>query len=639
MRLGALFVAACMTVIAASAGVVVYFAYGFTGAEAIIVAIAALTALALYNAVSTRVNIRSVVGPQLAELSRSGADIARQLAETGRRLAAVEAKLERSLAKGEAATEPLAFEISELGALVDQLAESVAIHESRLTDVERSRREPQQPLRPVATRLEPLKPEPLRPFLPNPEPPRSVSFDPEPAGFEPPKPEAPRLEAPRPELPKAEPPKAESPRPEPLKPEPPKSEPPKSEPPKAEVLKALLTDLRRAQPAKSEPPRTELLRPEPKASVPEGFAQPAAAVSVAASTAGRAASELAIAGEQAPAPIQFAAPLAPSPTVIPLPAAAPAIPIASAITARERLGADSAVSREMLAAVRSAIEANRIDLHLQPIVTLPQRKVRFYEAMSRLRTQSGDVVMAAEFISQAEAGGLMPKIDNLVVFRCVQVLRRLLLKNREVGVFCNLSVATLTDAVVFPQLLEFLDANRAIAPSLVLEFTQGGLRGAGPIETESLAALRACGYHFSLDNVTDMRLEPRELAGRGFRFVKVRAGLILNRGGVSADIHPGDLPDLLGRYGIDLIAEKIESEGTVVDLLDYDVKFGQGFLFSPPRPVRAEALQGIGDQNDMVARDNTAAATGKATKGAGNGPEANKGLRAAGLTRVVARRI
>jgi cyclic-di-GMP phosphodiesterase TipF (flagellum assembly factor) len=28
----------------------------------------------------------------------------------------------------------------------------------------------------------------------------------------------------------------------------------------------------------------------------------------------------------------------------------------------------------------------------------------------------------------------------------------------------------------------------------------------------------------------------------------------------------------------------------VVDLLEYDVRFGQGFLFSPPRPVRPEAL-------------------------------------------------
>ena len=28
----------------------------------------------------------------------------------------------------------------------------------------------------------------------------------------------------------------------------------------------------------------------------------------------------------------------------------------------------------------------------------------------------------------------------------------------------------------------------------------------------------------------------------------------------------------------------------MLDLLDYDVRFGQGFLFSAPRPVRPEAL-------------------------------------------------
>ena len=33
----------------------------------------------------------------------------------------------------------------------------------------------------------------------------------------------------------------------------------------------------------------------------------------------------------------------------------------------------------------------------------------------------------------------------------------------------------------------------------------------------------------------------------------------------------------------------------VVDLLDFDVRFGQGFLFSPPRPVRVEALQGTAE--------------------------------------------
>jgi cyclic-di-GMP phosphodiesterase TipF (flagellum assembly factor) len=557
MRLGAIFVAVCMTVIAASAGVVVYFAYGFTGADAIMVAIAALTALALYNAVSTRMNIRSVVGPQLTELSRSTADLARQLAELGRRLAAVESRIERSLAKGEATIEPLAVEISELGGLLDQLAETVALHETQLAEIERS---PPQRLRPER---ETVRPEAVKPEWFKLEPVKS-----EPAEKEWTSPPAPA---------------------------------PTAEAPAAPVL----------APA-AQPPAA------PAAPAPSVVAVPVAAGAVAASV-------VAAAAAAAPA----AAPLPTSLSAAP----GPAVTAAAAAAAPP----DKVTSPEMLAAIRSAIEANRIDLHLQPIVTLPQRKVRFYEAMSRLRTQGGDVVLAAEFISQAEAGGLMPKIDNLVVFRCVQVLRRLLLKNREVGVFCNLSVATLTDAVVFPQLLEFLDANRAIAPSLVLEFTQSGLRGAGPIETESLAALRTCGYHFSMDNVTDLRLEPRELAGRGFRFVKLRANLILNRSGLTADIHPGDLPDLLARFGIDLIAEKIESEGSVVDLLDYDVKFGQGFLFSPPRPVRAEALQGIAERNDVVARESAASDQSSDGKDPRGGPDSSKGLRSAGLARLVRR--
>ena len=74
------------------------------------------------------------------------------------------------------------------------------------------------------------------------------------------------------------------------------------------------------------------------------------------------------------------------------------------------------------------------------------------------------------------------------------------------------------------------------------------------------------------------------------------AGLLLSRAAAAGDIHPADFSDLLGRFGIDLIAEKIETETTVVDLLDYDVRFGQGFLFSPPRPVRAEVLQGLAER-------------------------------------------
>ena len=175
-------------------------------------------------------------------------------------------------------------------------------------------------------------------------------------------------------------------------------------------------------------------------------------------------------------------------------------------------------------------------------------------------------------------------------------MRRLQLKNREVGLFCNISATTLSNAESFRTFLEFADANRALASSLVFEFTQRAYRNFGAVEYEALAALAAHGFRFSLDQVADLRLEPRELHDRAFRFLKVPAKLLLGRAaGTQTDIHPADLTDLLARSGIDLVADRIESESMVVDLLDFDVRYGQGFLFSPPRPVRPEALNMGGD--------------------------------------------
>jgi cyclic-di-GMP phosphodiesterase TipF (flagellum assembly factor) len=168
-------------------------------------------------------------------------------------------------------------------------------------------------------------------------------------------------------------------------------------------------------------------------------------------------------------------------------------------------------------------------------------------------------------------------------------LRRLMVRNKDIGIFCNVSAATLANSAAFAQCLDFLEANRALAPSFVLEFKQSTLRSLGPTETENLAALAKRGYRFSVDHVADLRIEPRELADRGVRFIKVPAALLLDPKQTStSDIHPSDLSDLLGRFGIDLIAERIEGERAVVDLLDYDVRFGQGFLFAPPRPLRPE---------------------------------------------------
>src|SRR5262245_10380166 len=133
MRLGAAFVAVCMVLIAGSLGAILYLWVGLSAIEAIIAAMAVLTAMVVYNTASTRISDQDVVGQQIADLSRGTADLARQVGEIGRRIEAAESAVATAVEKTRAATSPLTSEIETLGTLVKQLAESVAAHEAVLS--------------------------------------------------------------------------------------------------------------------------------------------------------------------------------------------------------------------------------------------------------------------------------------------------------------------------------------------------------------------------------------------------------------------------------------------------------------------------------------------------------------------------
>lgn len=247
---------------------------------------------------------------------------------------------------------------------------------------------------------------------------------------------------------------------------------------------------------------------------------------------------------------------------------------------------------DLLETIRASLEENRVDLYLQPIVSLPQRKLRFYEALSRLRAEDGSVIMPAQYIKIAEPAGLMSVVDNLLLFRCVQIVRRLINKNRDIGVFCNISGDTLTDTEFFPQFLEYMHHHRDLAGQIVFEFAQKSVEAGGVKAEENLSYLSSLGFQLSLDHVDTLNVDFARLHKLGFRHIKVRAET-LTRGmsGAQAAVAAEDFKKLLARHGLNLIAERVEDEKTVVQLLDYSVDFGQGYLFGEPRAVRDDSFK------------------------------------------------
>ncbi|HLK24482.1 MAG TPA: EAL domain-containing protein [Caulobacteraceae bacterium] len=253
----------------------------------------------------------------------------------------------------------------------------------------------------------------------------------------------------------------------------------------------------------------------------------------------------------------------------------------------------------LLETVREALAENRVDLYLQAVVSLPQRRTVFYESFSRLRDATGRVMMPAEYLAVAEPEGLMPAIDNLLLFRCVQIVRRLAKSDRKIAIFCNIALSSLGDETFFPQFLEFLSENKDMAGSLIFELGQGAFDRRGGTEARNMAKLADLGFRFSLDKVVDLDLDFADLARADVKFVKLAADVLLNQlleveGRLTLrslkDINAADFADLTRRYGIELIAEKVETERQVVDVLELNIAYGQGNLFSEPRPIRDAVL-------------------------------------------------
>ena len=254
--------------------------------------------------------------------------------------------------------------------------------------------------------------------------------------------------------------------------------------------------------------------------------------------------------------------------------------------------------------VRDALAENRVDLYLQPIVSLPQRRTYFYESFTRLRDATGRILPPGAFLGAAEKAGLMTEVDNVLLFRCVQIVRRLTQQDRRVAIFCNLSMNSLADEEFFPSFLDFIRQNSDLAGSLIFELPQRAFDERNAVAARNMTRMVDFGFRFSIDQVSDVNMDLNALQRAGVRFVKIVGERLIDAihdfkpiGGLEGGaLTSEDVAGHFARYGIDLIAEKVELESTIVEILELDIAYGQGHLFGEPRPVRGEMIEAADEQ-------------------------------------------
>ncbi|MEL7540026.1 MAG: EAL domain-containing protein [Pseudomonadota bacterium] len=264
----------------------------------------------------------------------------------------------------------------------------------------------------------------------------------------------------------------------------------------------------------------------------------------------------------------------------------------------------------VLRRVKEALQDGRVDLHLQPIVSLPQRRVAFYEGYTRLRDADGSLILPAEFLDAARRANLLGVVDNMMLYRSVEVVRRLAARDRRVGVFCNVSSHSLEDPHFFPFFLSHMEQNRDLAGALIFEIRASRFEHRSKQMREAMERLTALGFRFSIDHAETIDIDLPRLQDAGIRFVKFNGGDLIDQlrdpfgprptSSVEREISGEEVAAICSRYGVTLVAEKIEEEVSVVEVLEYGIPYGQGHIFGAPRPIKSSLMEETAPPADLV---------------------------------------
>ncbi len=240
---------------------------------------------------------------------------------------------------------------------------------------------------------------------------------------------------------------------------------------------------------------------------------------------------------------------------------------------------------EVVGLLTEALAQDRIDVAMVPVVTLPQRKLRHYEAYTRAVTWSGHFLLPDQYQALAEREGLIVQFDNFLLLRCIQLVREHARATPRRAIFAQVSTYSLGDADFMRQLIDFLTANARLASHLVLQLRMDDLRAALKDLRQQLNRLGELGFRFAVDGAHDLaRLDADALAAVHIRYVKVKADVLLReRRDLSRPLVVPVVKRELDRAAIDLIVDDIGDDRTLLDVLEMPIDYGQGALFGEPR--------------------------------------------------------
>jgi diguanylate cyclase (GGDEF)-like protein/PAS domain S-box-containing protein len=234
--------------------------------------------------------------------------------------------------------------------------------------------------------------------------------------------------------------------------------------------------------------------------------------------------------------------------------------------------------------LRLALEAHQMMAHYQPIVDLHSGALVGAEALARWQDPLRGLVPAKDFVPLAEELGLVSEIGDVVLNAAARQVKQWAAVAPHFKVSVNVSPLQLRGTGLLNSVRELV--NEGVEPdSIVLEVTESAIMEDTAMSSSVLGELRDAGFGIAIDDFGTGYSSLAYLKQLPATSIKVDQTF------TSQLPDPHDLSIVMAilaiadTYGLDVVAEGIETAEQAEVLKELGCPQGQGYLFARPMPA------------------------------------------------------
>lgn len=249
-----------------------------------------------------------------------------------------------------------------------------------------------------------------------------------------------------------------------------------------------------------------------------------------------------------------------------------------------------------------AYNENRIEIFLQPKISVSEGKAVGAEALVRMRNREGELILPVKFVPVLEHTGMIEKLDDIMLDKTFAFQRECINNGiRPVPISVNISRQRFTSEGLLSYVME-LQKKYDIDSSLVeLEILETTFIDALDTMTDVINALRKQGFRINVDDFGSGYSSLNQIANIPadvIKFDRVFASRSLKSNKGRQVIK--SLIEMLKMVEYELVFEGVETKEELDTVVSYGCDVIQGFYFDKPLPAK-EFIQ----KYYMVSREST----------------------------------